>query len=84
MGLTNELFQGVVAVRDGAGQAVGRIRIGNLGVGLPKTRITGLSVTTITSATGPGDARARALCDQWQAMRKRYGCISIHMYNRND
>jgi len=74
----------VVALRAGAGQAVGRIRIGNLGAGLPRTRITGLSVREMMSATGPGDARARALCDEWQAMRKRYGCISIHMYYRND
>ena len=72
---TNERFQGVVVIRAGAGQAVGRIQIGNLGVGPPRTVITGLSVQVITSVIGAGDARAHAQCDQWQlAMRKCYGC----------
>ena len=64
MRLTNEPFQGLVALRAGAGQAVGRIGIIHLGVGLPRTHITGLRVPPIVSVNQPGDARARALCDE--------------------
>ena len=64
MHIINEQFQGLVATRAGAGQAVGRIGIGNLGVGLPRTHITGLRAPKIVSVIQPGDARARALYDE--------------------
>ena len=63
MRLTNVPFQGVVVLKAGAGHAVGRNGIRNLGVGLPRTRMILLVVSTITSVTHTGDARARALLE---------------------
>ena len=70
MHLTNVPFKVVVAIRAGAGQAVGRIGIRNLGVGVPRTRITGLNVPKITSVTQAGDAWARAVFDDHERQLK--------------
>ena len=76
MRLTNAPFQGVVAIRAGARQAVGRIGIRNLGVGpgVPiLTRMTGIVVPTITSVTQAGNARARPLFGE----RQLEACVNV-------